>query len=76
MQAKGFLKKPFAKKARELLNLSRNQLRILIELLTRHCHLKGHPFKLGPVNSPKCDKCKQASQTALHIIDDCEALAI
>jgi hypothetical protein len=43
----GLLKKPSAKKAGKLLNLSRNQLRILIGLLTGHCHLKGHLFNLG-----------------------------
>jgi hypothetical protein len=39
MQATGFLKKP----ARELLNLSRNQLRILKELLT------GYSFIRSPI---------------------------
>jgi hypothetical protein len=33
-QAKGFLKKPSARKASELLNPSRNQLRIMTGLLT------------------------------------------
>jgi hypothetical protein len=27
----------------------------------------------GPVNSPKCDKCKQAHEKASHILCDCEA---
>jgi len=39
-QAKGFLKKPSAKGAAEILHLSRNQLRIMMGLPTRHCHLK------------------------------------
>jgi hypothetical protein len=42
---KAFLKKPSARKAGELLNLSRNQLRIITGLLTGHFHLKGHLFK-------------------------------
>jgi hypothetical protein len=74
-QAKGFLKKPSAKKAGKLLNLSRNQLKILTGLLTGHCHLKGHLCNLGLVNSPECDRCKQASQVASHVLCDCEALA-
>jgi hypothetical protein len=72
-QAKGFLKKPSAKKDVELLNLSRNQLRIMTGLLTGHCHLKGCLFKLGLVNSPECDRCKQASEIASHVLCDCEA---
>jgi len=34
MQARGFLKRPSDKRAGELLNLSRNQLRIMTRLLT------------------------------------------
>jgi hypothetical protein len=44
-------------------------------LLTGHCHLKGHLFKLGLVNSPECERCKQASETASHVLCDCEVLA-
>jgi len=47
-KAKGFLRNPSAKKAGELLNLSINKLKIL----TGHCHLKGHLFKLRLINSP------------------------
>ena len=70
-----FLKKPSARKAGELLNLSRNQIRIMTGLLTGHCHLKGHLFKLGLVNSPEYNRCKQASEMASHVLCDCEALA-
>jgi hypothetical protein len=62
-QAKGFIKIP-SKKARDLLNLSRNKLRIMTGLLTGHFCLKGQLFKLGLVKSPECDTCKQASETA------------
>ena len=37
--------------------------------------MKGHLFKLGRVNGPGCDRCKQASQTASHVRCNCEALA-
>jgi len=59
----------------EMLNQSRHQLKILIGLLTGHCHFKGHLFKLRLVNSHKCDTCKHASETASHILCDCKALA-
>jgi hypothetical protein len=48
-------KKPLCEKVGEMLRLTRNQLRIMTGLLTEHSHLKGHLFKLGLVNSPKCD---------------------
>jgi hypothetical protein len=63
------------KKGGELVNLSRNQLRIMTGLLIGHCHLKGHLFNLGLVNSLEYDRCKQASETASHILCDREALA-
>jgi hypothetical protein len=74
-QAKGFLKKSSAKKKLVNCNLSRNQLRIRIGLLKGWWHLKGHLFKLGLVNSSECNRRKQASEMASHILCDCEALA-
>jgi hypothetical protein len=68
-------KKPSAKKSWELLSLSRVQLRIMTGLLTGHCHLKGHLFKIGLVYSPKCDRCKQASEMASHVLCDCKEFA-
>ena len=43
-------------------------------LLTGHCQLKGHLFKLELVNSNVCNRCKQASETASDILCDCDAL--
>jgi hypothetical protein len=74
-QARNFLERPSARRARELLSLSRNQLRIRTGLVTGHCHLEGHLFKLGLVDSPESERCKKASETALHVLGDCEALA-
>jgi len=47
----------------------------MAELLTGHCHLKGHMFKLGLVNSPEHESCKQAPETASDFLYDCVALA-
>jgi hypothetical protein len=57
-------------------NFCRNQLCIMMELLTGHCHLKGHLFKMSLENSPKCNRCSQASGTTSHIHCDCQALDI
>jgi hypothetical protein len=69
---------PSAKRAGELLSLSRNQLRIMmgLGLLTGHYYLKGHLFKVGLVDSPECDRRKQAFGTARHVLCECEALAV
>jgi hypothetical protein len=44
-------------------------------LLTGHCHLKGNLFKLGLINTAECDRWKQASEMASHVLCDCKALA-
>jgi hypothetical protein len=62
------------KKGGKLLSLSRNQLR-MTGVPKEHCHLKGHLFKLGLVNSPEHDIHKQASEMATHLLCDCQALA-
>jgi hypothetical protein len=57
------------------LNFSRNQLEIVLGLLTGHRHLKGHVHKLGLVNGPECDICKQAYEVAPHALCVCVTLA-
>jgi len=47
-----FFKIHSARRAGELLNLNSNQIQTMTGLLPGHCHLKGHPFKVGRVNSP------------------------
>jgi hypothetical protein len=62
--------------AGELLNLSRNQLRLMTGLLTEHCHLNGHLIKLVLVNSPECDGYNQASEMASHFLCGCGHIKI
>jgi hypothetical protein len=44
-------------------------------LLTGHCHLKGHLFKMGLAESPTCKRCLEKDESATHILCDCEAIA-
>ena len=48
----------------------------MTRLLTGQCHLKGPLLKLGLLDSPRCDRCKQASETASHFFCDYEALLV
>jgi hypothetical protein len=59
----------------QLLKLNRNQLRWMTGLLTGHCHLKGHLFKMGLTGSPICERCLEKEESATHILCDCEAIA-
>jgi hypothetical protein len=66
---------PSARRTKDLLRLNRDQLRWVVGLLTGHCHLKGHLFKLGLINDPICERCLEEDETATHILCDCEAVA-
>jgi hypothetical protein len=44
-------------------------------LLTGHCYLKGHLFKLGLVDSPESVRCEQASEPGSHLLYGCKGLA-
>jgi hypothetical protein len=46
----------------------------VVGLLTGHCHLKGHLFKLGLTDDPTCERCLE-DESATHILCDCEAIA-
>jgi hypothetical protein len=53
---------------------SGDQLRWVVGLLTGHCHLKGHFFKLGLTYDPICIRCLEEDESATHILCDCEAV--
>jgi hypothetical protein len=47
----------------------------VVGLLTGHCHLKWHLFKLGLSDCPTCERCQEKDETAMHVLCECEALA-
>jgi ribonuclease HI len=63
------------KKAKDLLRLNRDQLRWVVGLLTGHCHLKRHLFKLGITADPICVRCLEDNESSIHVLCDCEAVA-
>jgi hypothetical protein len=74
-QAKGLIQGPSARRTKNLLKLNRDQLRWVVVLLTGHCHLKVHIFKLGLTGDPICERCLEEDESATHILCDCEAVA-
>jgi hypothetical protein len=74
-QAKAFIQRSSANKAMERLKWNTNQLWWTVRLLTGYCHLKGHLFKLGLVNSPRFERCLEEEESDTHILCDCEAIA-
>jgi hypothetical protein len=47
--------------------MSEIKLRWVVGLLTGHCHLKGHLFKLGLTDNPTCERCLQENESATRM---------
>ena len=63
------------KKSIELLNLPRNDLRLFLGILTGHCRLNKYLCDIGVRNDPICRLCKDKTETSIHILCECKALA-
>jgi hypothetical protein len=74
-QAQGLISGPSDRRTKDLLKLIRDQLRWVVGLLTGHCHLKGHLFRLGLTDNPTCERFLEQDESATHILCDCEAIA-
>jgi hypothetical protein len=74
-QAKGFLKKPSAKRSWGIAQSEQKPAKNTERVANRTLSFKRTLFKLGVVNSRKYDICKQASEMASHVLCDCETLA-
>jgi hypothetical protein len=73
-QTKGFFQGPSARRTKKLLQINRNHLWWVIGLLTGHCHLTGHLFKIGLMDRPVCERCLEKDESATHILCDLEAI--
>lgn len=63
------------KKTAELHSMNRNQLRTTVGFLTEYTNVKEHLYKIGVFNGYlKCRMCSKESETALHILYNCETL--
>jgi hypothetical protein len=62
-QAKGLISGPSAKRTKDLLKLNRDQLRWVVGLLTGHCYLKGHLFKMGLTDNSICERCLEEDES-------------
>jgi hypothetical protein len=66
-QAKGFISGPSARITKDLLELNRDQLRLIVGLFTGHCHLKGHLLKLRLTDDRTCERCLEKAESATNI---------
>jgi hypothetical protein len=59
-----------------LLSFNRTQSRVVIGLLTGHNTLRRHLYKMGLRNNPICRKCGTGAETSVHVVFECEVLAL
>ena len=58
------------KRSKQLLSFSKNQLRVLMQVLTGHNDLNYFLHKLGLVESPMC-LCGMREETVEHVVGEC-----
>jgi len=58
------------------LNLARQDLRILVGLLTAHADLNRHLHIIGLCQDSGCPLCQEDEDTTLHFIAQCSALML
>ena len=61
-----------AKRTEEVLQLSKKELKILTDLMTGHCGMWSHLFRIGKIQESSCRLCLEEEETAEHILCECE----
>lgn len=67
---KTFCGTPSKEISQALLNLSRTDIKRVVEVVTNHCSLNEYLFKIGYSVSPRC-LCGYDAETGRHIIAEC-----
>jgi ribonuclease HI len=66
---------PFKKGKRNLIRLSRKNLRVIIGILTGHSCLQKFLYRIGKADDPACTQCnEQVDEDMMHILTSCPAL--
>ena len=61
-------------RATTLLNMCRQQLSVVIGLITGHLGLNSHLYKIGKDINPLCKMCLTGNETVEHLLCECESL--
>jgi ribonuclease HI len=72
-KAKNFIKEPNINQTKYALSLKKNQLRVLVAILTGHGRFKDHFHRLGLVQDDICEDCLEESDNCIHFVCDCPA---
>ena len=61
------------KKSEFLVNLDRQSLGMMVQIITGHCRLNYHESKINATTNPSCRFCQWEDETAWHLIGECPA---
>jgi len=67
-QAMGLLGSYNLKQFKQIITMEKNRLRILTGLLTGHCRLRGHLYKLGIVSRGTCRFYDTGKESSEHTV--------
>ena len=67
---------PQQSRATKLLNMCRQQLSVVIGLLTGNLGLNGHLYKIGKDINPLCSRCLNGNVTVEYLLCECEYLTM
>ncbi|XP_046145392.1 uncharacterized protein LOC123988683 [Osmia bicornis bicornis] len=68
---KAMFKGPSTRLGKTVIRLDRNQLRLLVGLITGHWYTSKHFMHLGTGNEPRCPRCAEEDETPIHLIWRC-----
>jgi len=72
-QTKLWFSGPNKNLSEKIIRLPRNQISILIQLITGHNYLNYHQSKVDPLTDPICRSCLEDDESSEHIIARCPA---
>ena len=61
--------------AHAILDVPKNDIRIVVQLVTGHNHLNYHKHKMGLIPNATCRRCGRDDETSLHVLSQCLAIA-
>jgi hypothetical protein len=70
------MERPQQGRATKLLSMSRQQLSVVIGLLTGHLGLYGHLDRIGKDINPLCRRCLNGNETVEHLLCECKSLTM
>ena len=72
-----FIGRTWKKRADDLLQLDRHQLKLIAATLTGHAPVRGHLRAVGLYDGdPSCRFCGLETETVQHLVCCCEALSV